>query len=217
MDVVVVGATGSTGLEVCRLALAAGHNVRAISRHGNTLPLPPSDALRVVYADAVTGEGMNDAIAGADVVLSALGARSYTPRQITVYSAGTRTIIDAQRAVGRGKRLVVISSGLTYPPPRGNGFVPDRIIFPLLRNVIGRSLYADMRRMEELVRASSDIAWTIMRPGRLFDARAVSNYRLDLDTPTQGYTSRTDLAAAMVAEIGTEEHVHQALSPTTER
>lgn len=214
MEIVVFGATGPTGLEVCRLALAAGHAVRATSRHGNALPLPASDSLRVVHADAVTGEGLPDAVAGADAVLSVLGA-PYSRHPITVYSTGTRAIIDALREVGRGNRLVVVSSGLTYPPPRGHGFVADRIVFPVLRNVLGKTLYADMRRMEELLRASSDIAWTIMRPGRLVNAESVSKYRLDLDVPTQGYTSRMDLAAAMVAELGTDQHVHQAVAPTT--
>lgn len=217
MDVVVFGATGPTGLEVCRLALAAGHSVRAVSRHSSAPPPAVSDALRVVQADAVTGDGVQDAIAGADAVLSVLGAPSYTWHRITVYSAGTRAIIGALREVGRGKRLVVVSSGLTYPPPSNHGFIPDRIVFPLLRNVIGKTLYADMRRMEELVRSSDDIAWTIMRPGRLFNAKSVSRYRLDLNDPTQGYTSRMDLAAAMVAELGADQHVHQAIAPTTAR
>jgi nucleoside-diphosphate-sugar epimerase len=216
MEVVVFGATGPTGLEVCRLALAAGHTVRAVSRHSTALPLPTSDAMRVVPADAVTGDGVLEAVAGADAVLSVLGA-PYSRHPITVYSAGARAIIDALRNVGRGKRLVVVSSGLTYPPPHGSGFIADRIAFPILRKVVGKTLYADMRRMEELVRASDDIAWTIMRPGRLFNAETVSQYRLDLNVPTQGYTARIDLAAAMVAELGTDEHVHQAISPTTTR
>lgn len=217
MEVAVFGATGPTGLQVCRLALAAGHTVCAVSRHGNALPLAVSDALRVVHADAVTGDGVTDAIAGADAVLSVLGAPSYTRHPITVYSTGTRAIIGALRGVGCGKRLVVVSSGLTYPPPLGNGFIADRIVFPFLRNVVGKTLYADMRSMEELVRSSDDIAWTIMRPGRLFNAESVSQYRLDLNLPTRGYTSRVDLAAAMVGELGTAEHVHQAVAPTTAR
>ncbi|MEO7059715.1 MAG: NAD(P)H-binding protein [Lapillicoccus sp.] len=216
MEIVVVGATGPTGVEVCRLALAAGHTVRATSRHGKALPLPDSDSLRVVPADAVTGEGLPDAVAGADAVLSVLGA-PYSRHPITVYSTGTRGIIDAMREVGRGNRLVVVSSGLTYPPPRDHGFVADRIAFPFLRKVLGRTLYADMRRMEELVRASRDIEWTIMRPGRLVNAESVSKYRLDLDVPTQNCTSRVDLAAAMVAELDTVQHVYQAIAPTTTR
>jgi nucleoside-diphosphate-sugar epimerase len=150
-------------------------------------------------------------------VLSVLGAPSYTLHPITVYSAGTRDIIDTLRKVGRGKRLVVVSSGLTYPPPATHGFIADPIALPFLRNVIGKTMYADMRRMEELVRSSDDIAWTIMRPGRLFNAESVSNYRLDLNDPTQGYTSRVDLAAAMVAELDTTEHMHQAIATTTTR
>jgi putative NADH-flavin reductase len=184
--------------------------------HRTALPLPTSDAQRVVHADAVTGDGVPEAVAGADAVLSVLGA-PYSRHPITVYSASACAIIDGLRNAGRGKRLVVVSSGLTYPPPPGSGFIADRIAFPILRNVIGKTLYADMRRMEELVCASDDLAWTIMRPGRLFNAETVSQYRLDLNVPTQGQTSRIDLAAAMVAELGTTEHVHQAISPTTTR
>lgn len=217
MDVVVFGATGQTGLEVCRLASAAGHTVRAVSRHSSAPPLAISDALRVVHADAVTGDGVQGAVAGGNAVLSVLGAPSYTWHPITVYSVGTATIIDALREVGHGKRLVAVSSGLTYPPPGNHGFIPDRGVFPFLRNVLGKTLYADMRRVEELVRASDDIAWTIMRPGRLFNATSVSQYRLDLNGPTQGYTSRVDLAAAVVAELATVGHVHQAMAPTTAR
>lgn len=107
---------------------------------------------------------------------------------------------------------------MTYPPPPGFGFVPDRIIFPLLRNVVGRTLYADMRRMEETLNKADDIPWTVMRPGRLFDAPTVSSYRVDIDRPSQGYTARIDLAAAMVAELDPSiAHVHQAVTPTTTR
>ena len=54
-------------------------------------------------------------------------------------------------------------------------------------------------------------------PGRLIDADQVSDYRLDLDHPTQGTTTRADLAAAMVAELGRDDHLRRAVSPTTNR
>lgn len=83
--------------------------------------------------------------------------------------------------------------------------------------MFGRTLYADMRRMEDLVRASRGIDWTIMRPGRLVDADAVSAYRLDPEKPTQGVTTRPDLAAAMVAELASDAHVHRIVAPTSSR
>ncbi len=215
MDVVVFGAAGSTGRLICRDALAAGHQVRAVSRRLDPLGLPPSERLIQVRADAVSGVGVAAAIKGSDAVLSVLGA-SYQRREVTVYSAGARAIVEAMRAEGRGRRVVVVSSGLTYPPPPLNWFA-DHLLFPFLRDVVGRMLYADMRRMEEYLRGCDDIDWTIMRPGRLFDRDGASEYRLDPDHPTQGYTSRADLAAAMLAELGPTAHVHAAVAPTTHR
>jgi nucleoside-diphosphate-sugar epimerase len=181
------------------------------------VPVPSSPQLIQVRADAVTGDGVDAAVDGADAVLSTLGA-AYTHREMSVYSAGTRTIVEALRRTGRGRRVVVVSSGLTYPPPRGMGVIADNIIFPLLRNVIGRTLYADMRRMEEYLRLTEDIEWTVMRPGRLCDEPSVSDYRVDAEHPTQGYTARADLAAAMVAELdAATAHVRQAVAPTTRR
>ncbi|WP_407068236.1 NAD(P)H-binding protein, partial [Lapillicoccus sp.] len=66
MDVVVFGAAGSTGRLLCRDALAAGHQVRAVSRRSDPLGLPPSEQLVQVRADAVSGVGVAAAIKGAD-------------------------------------------------------------------------------------------------------------------------------------------------------
>lgn len=215
MQVTIFGAAGPTGLSVCTQALRERHHVVAVSRRHDPIPIDPHKNLTQIRADAQTGEGMGNAVASSDVVLSILGA-SYSRRPIDIYSSGTRNIVDAMRAKSAGRRLVVVSSGLTYPPPSMN-WVADAIVFPVLRHVIGRTLYANMRAMEELLQDSPDIDWTVMRPGRLTNARAVSDYRLDDDYPAQGYTTRPDLAAAMVAEIAGSEHIHRAVAPTTTR
>ncbi len=44
MNLVIFGASGPTGLELCRQALAAGHQVIAAVRHPDTFPLQ-DDAL----------------------------------------------------------------------------------------------------------------------------------------------------------------------------
>lgn len=212
--VTVFGAAGPTGLLTCLTALAAGYAVRAVSRRDDPLPQSPNPRWLQVKADAVSGAGVEQAVAGADAVLSTLGT-TYQRGPVTVYSAGTRNIVQAMRAGTRGRRLVVVSSGLTYEPPRMNP-IADTIVFPLLRNVLGRTLYADMRRMDEDLRGCDDINWTVLRPGRLVDGPP-THYRLDPDESAQGRTTRADLAAAMVAELGTDAHVHRAMSPTTGR
>ncbi len=88
-------------------------------------------------------------------------------------------------------------------------------MLPFLRNVVGRTLYEDMLRMEDFLANCDDIAWTIIRPGRLVNGTSVSEYRLAEDLPEGNVTSRPDLAAAMLAELGPSGHVHRIVSPTT--
>jgi NAD(P)H-binding len=141
---------------------------------------------------------------------------SYSRHDIRVYSVGTKAIVDSMRVSDHCRRLVVVSSGLTPPNvPKVHGFVQDRVVLPLLRRVIGRTLYEDMLRMEEFLATCDDIAWTIVCPGRLIDGAGISSYRLELDLPAGDFTSRPDLAAAMLAELGPSGHVHQKVSPTT--
>ena len=216
MKLVIFGANGPTGLELCRQALAAGHRVTAAVRRPDDFPLQ-NDALMVIQAHVMDGSSLAPVIGDADAVLSTLGA-AYSRHEICVYSVGTKAIIDAMRASDHCRRLVVVSSGLTVPlskAPKVRGFFQDSIMLPFLRNVVGRTLYEDMARMEDLLATCDDIEWTIMRPGRLINDASVSEYRLDEDFPVGNVTARPDLAAAMLAELGPNGHVHQKIAPTT--
>lgn len=214
MKIAVFGATGPTGQLVCQQAVAQGHQVNAVSRRDGPFQIA-DPALTLVRASVTTGEGVDEAVSGCQAVLSALGA-SYSRRPITVYSAGTRHIVEAIRACAAGRRVVAISAGLAYPPPKGYGWVFDHVVHPVLRNGPGRTLYADMRRMEEYLKTCDAIDWTVIRPGRLVNDPDVTDYQLDLDLPAhRRFTSRADLAAAMLAELRPGGHIHQAVYLTT--
>jgi putative NADH-flavin reductase len=213
MNIVIFGANGPTGLELCRQALAAGHHVTGAVRRPGEFPLK-EERLAVVQANVMDDTSLIPVIEGAEAVLSALGT-AYSRQEVRIYSVSTNAIVEAMREDGHCRRLVVVSSGLTFPPPKGFGFFQDWIIFPLVRNVFGKTLYADMARMEQFLDSCEDIDWTIMRPARLIDQEGISNYRLDGDFPRRAFTSRADLAAAMVAELGPDAHIRQRVSPTT--
>lgn len=215
MKLIIFGANGSTGLELCRQALTAGHRVTAAVRRPGEFPLR-NDALNILRADVMDGSSLAPVVDDADAVLSTLGT-AYSRHEIRVYSVGTKAIADGMRASDHCRRLVVVSAGLVALPskPSGRGFFQDRIMLPFLHNVAGRTLYEDMVRMEDFLATCDDIVWTIMRPGRLINAAGVSEYRLDKDFPIGNVTSRPDLAAAMLAELGPNGHVHQKVAPTT--
>lgn len=217
MKIAVFGANGPSGQLICRQALDAGHHVVAVTRQPGAFPVSHPN-LTAVQADVGAEDPvrMREAVKGCAAVLSVLGC-AYTRQPVQVYSVGTRHIVEAMRAEPGCRRLVVVSSGLTFPAPASlsHGWFMDHVMIPLLRNVFGRTLYADMRRMEEYLQTCTDLEWTVMRPGRLTDETAVSSYRVEPDFPTRGFTSRADLAASMLAELGTGGHVRQAVSPTT--
>ena len=217
MKLVMFGANGPTGLELCHQALAAGHRVTAAVRRPDKFLLR-DNALSVVPANVTEGSSLVPVIGDADAVLSTLGA-GYSRHEIHVYSVGTKAIVDAMRASDHCRRLIVVSAGLAVRNlrslPKVRGFLQDNIALPLLRNVIGRTLYEDMLRMEDFLANCDDIAWTIVRPGRLISGTSVSKYHLAEDIPVGNVTTRPDLAAAMLAELGLNGHIHQKVAPTT--
>ncbi len=212
MKIVVFGANGATGRILVEDALARSHSGRAATRHPDEFPLH-HERLDVVRADVADGSSLTTTIAGCDAVASVLGA-SYSRKPITVYSRGTRAIVSAMREVGCS-RLVVVSSGLTYPPGPGHGFFFDKIAHPLLHNVIGRTLYADMRAMEEFLHTHPDIQWTVVRPGRLVDGELNRPYLKEPRTPSRRYTTRRDLATAILDDLESGTDVHEAVAVTS--
>ena len=212
MRIVIFGANGQTGRLLTGQALAAGHDVAAVTRHPAEFPIT-HDRLTVIDADVHDGPAVDRAAEGTDAVLSALGV-PFTRKQITVYSKGAGNIIAAMSRHGV-KRLVVVSSSATEPHHHADGgFLLNRVLQPLVTATIGKTTYADMRRMEDLVRGS-DLDWTIMRPSGLFDAPGVTAYELHEDQAPGIFTSRADLAASMLDQATDTQFMRKAAAVTT--
>ena len=78
MRVAVFGATGRTGRPLVRQALDRGNDVVAFARSPSKLHVEDAD-LTVVEGDAYTGEGVAEAVTGADAVVSVLGQTDAGP------------------------------------------------------------------------------------------------------------------------------------------
>jgi putative NADH-flavin reductase len=212
MRIVVFGANGATGRLLVRQALAADHDVVAVTRHPAEFPLA-HDQLSVEGADVHDGDAVARVVRGADAVLSSLGV-PFSRKPITVYSAGIASIAGAMSRHGV-KRVVAVSSSATEPSYHaGGGFLLNRVMQPLITATIGRSTYADMRKMEQFLR-DSDLDWTVMRPSGLFDAPVVSAYELHEDRADGVFTSRADLAASILAQAASTEWVGRNVAVTT--
>lgn len=195
--VVVFGANGGSGRVLVQQGLDAGHQVRAVTRHPEQFPLEHS-RLSVVRTDVNDPESVDAVVEGADAVVSALGV-PYTRAPITLYSRSARHIVEAMHR-HKVRRLVVVSSTAVDPRAGSQGrFITDHLIAPLVHR-LGRTLYADMQAMEDLVRVSG-LDWTIVRPPALADAGTVGRYRTANTFIRGTYATRPDLAAFMLDEL----------------
>ncbi|MDX2393688.1 NAD(P)-dependent oxidoreductase [Streptomyces sp. NPDC054904] len=211
MRIAVLGANGPTGRRITDQALAAGHEVVAVTRRPGSLAARPG--LSVAVADATDPAAVDAAIGGTDAVLSALGAR-FGPEAVTTYSASAAAITGAMVRHGVG-RLLVVSSSIADPHwrPTGAHFF-NHVLDPLVNRRLGRTLHADMRRMEDVVRGT-DLDWTLVRPSGLFEHPVVTDYRTAETSADGVFTARADLAAAMLRELGERRYVRKAMGVIT--
>ncbi|MFV8165431.1 NAD(P)-dependent oxidoreductase [Mycobacterium sp. 134] len=191
MRIVIFGANGATGRLLTRRALDAGHTVVAVTRHPGQFPIADA-ALTVAEADVRDAAAVTSVIDGADAVLSALGV-TFTMDPVDTYSVGVGNIVTAMRATGVDRLAVVSSTAIADYPGRTDTPFALRVVQPVISRIFGRTLYADMRRMEDIV-AGSGLDWTIVRPSGLFDLPDVTQYVAGRRDPVGAFTSRTDLA-----------------------
>ncbi|MBY8877861.1 NAD(P)-dependent oxidoreductase [Actinacidiphila acidipaludis] len=217
MRLTIFAATGGIGTHLLDQALTAGHDVTAVVRD----PARLTREVRTVTADLAAPDpaALRVAVDGADAVLSALGPRSRADAGVT--AAGTRAIVEAMRATGT-RRIVVVSAapvsttpspGRPNPPRRdpGEGPVLRYVGTPLVKRVLSRH-YADLAVMEDLLR-DSGLEWTSVRPPKLNDKPLSGAYRVAHGQNLRGgvSVSRADVAHFMLRALDESGTVRQAV------
>jgi len=161
MKLLVIGATGGTGLHLLQEAVGQGHEVTALVRSPEKVTFS-DDNLKVVTGDILCVDDLTSSMCGCDAVLSAVGGRPgmYTP--CSVYSQSVKTTTEAMRKAGV-KRYIGVTAWGTKDDP-GLPFIWRWVLKPsMMRNVVG-----DMEKAEDfLLEHCSDINYTVVRPPRL--------------------------------------------------
>ncbi|MDQ2759847.1 MAG: SDR family oxidoreductase [Actinomycetota bacterium] len=205
--ITIFGSTGGTGRELVRLALEQGHDVTAVARDPDAVEVA-HERLVVLRADVLDPGSLPAVMGGAGAVMSALGAAAGRA-PTTVYSAGVANILEAMCGADV-RRFIGISAAPVIP--RSEAGVAERLlVFPLLYRFFGGA-YADMWRMEGLLRASQ-AEWTVLRPPMLTDKPPTGRYRTALNENVRGgrRITRGDLAAAMLEVLDDRSAVRAAV------
>ncbi|HEY3956932.1 MAG TPA: NAD(P)-binding oxidoreductase, partial [Streptosporangiaceae bacterium] len=156
---------------------------------------------------------IEDAVAGRDAVVSALGhSRRPDERRAAAHSPvctdSARSITAAMRAVGTARLVVVSGSG---PFTDGDGPVMRFLAKPIAQRVL-RDPFADLVAMEEVVRGSG-LDWTILRPPRLTGKPLTGRYRTrrELNVRRGLALPRADLAHLILAVCGDPDSYRTAI------
>jgi putative NADH-flavin reductase len=205
MKIVIFGATGATGQELVKQALAAGHEVTALARNPTKLALRVQ--LRVVKGNALDAESVAGAIAGQESVITALGSRSLNDNVLLPRSMGHILAGMKQHGV---RRLIVTGASGTMPKAEERLGPIKRGIFRLVKATLLRKPFQSQTEMQKMVRAS-DTEWTIVQPPRLLNTAGRGQVRIDGEAlPANGVTiPRADVAKFMLEQLTSPEWVRR--------
>lgn len=205
--ILVIGASSGIGRAVVDAALAKGHNVRAFSRHAESMDINHAK-LSKLNGDALNQADVDAALADVDVVVQSLGVPlnlQLLTGPITLFSAATRVLIRAMQA-HNVKRLIAVTGF-------GAGEC-KQAIHPLQRlgfNLVFGRAYGDKGEQERMI-CSSELDWTIARPGVLTNGAVATGYQVLVEPSSwkNGIISRASVADFIVRAVENDDYIGTA-------
>jgi uncharacterized protein YbjT (DUF2867 family) len=186
MLVVIAGGHGKVARHLARLLTGHGDRVRGLVRnpaHADDLRAVGSDPV-ICDLEAATNEQVTEVVRGADAVVFAAGAGpgSGAERKLTIDRDGAVKLLEAARAAGVERYVMISAVGAESPPEGDDEF----------------SVYLRAKAEADRALIESDRAWTILRPGMLTDEPATGRVRIQAE-PVRAAVTRADVAATLAA------------------
>jgi putative NADH-flavin reductase len=198
VKVAVFGASGRTGKLLVERCLAADYAVSALVRTPAKFGF--WGLTTVVEGSVFDADAVKRTLEGADVVLSALGARSL--RKEDVLERAVPLIVEAMRAQGVRRIVALGSAGALEDSLKKQAawrrwFVQKIVYSTLLKWAVASQI--DQWK----VLSASGLDFTMVMPPMLTDGKATGMYRVDGEALPRGgrQIARADVADFMVAQI----------------
>jgi putative NADH-flavin reductase len=194
MKLVVLGATGGTGLEIVRQAVEHGHSVTAFVRSPARLE-SFRGRITVKQGDLLNRTELERAISGHDAVLSGFGPRVPISKADANLLRDFAVALTTAMPLAGVRRVVVVSTAFLFKdsivPPT---YLFGRLFFP--------GVVIDASAMERIFMGSG-LDWTIVRPPQLTDKAHTGEYRLrEGHLPRFGFKiSRADVADCFIKTV----------------
>jgi nucleoside-diphosphate-sugar epimerase len=190
MDVVIAGGHGKVGLRLGRILAERGHRARGLIRKPDQQDDLREAGVEPILCDLEAGDDVAAAIRGADAVVFAAGAGpgSGAERKRAMDLGGALKLIDAAKAEGIRRFVMVSAMGAADPPAEGG-------------DVFGEYLRAKAEADRSL--QASGLAFTIVRPGALVDETPTGRVKVG-NGLGRGQVARADVAAVLAAVLSAD-------------
>ncbi len=215
MRLTIFGATGPTGRRLVERAIAEGHEVTAFVRDPSRMRMN-HEHLSVVVGDARDAARVEEAVAGREAAVSALGGGPSNPlhprrpgRTGGPSSAGARRIVAAMEK--HGVRRFVCQSAWGAGESKDSLDAAGWIFMKVLVPPFLRDEYADKDLQEEIIRESG-LDWVIVRPMILTNGPWTGSYRagVDLKPGLRPWISRADVAEFLLRQLRDDAFLRRA-------
>lgn len=206
MKIALIGATGFIGSALLKEALARDHQLSALVGHPEKLRATPG--LTPVAADALDTTRLAAQLKGHDAVISAFSGHAQGDTY-GYYMRGMRSIIDATRASGVPRLLVVGGAGSLEVAPGVQ--VIDTPQFP----AEWKASAEGARDALALLRQEQQLDWTMLSPAAVIaPGERTGKFRLGtdsllVDASGDSRISVEDYAIAMMDELEKPAHTRR--------
>jgi len=196
--ILLLGATGRTGLQVLNYALSKGYKIKALVRDPSKI-MQKSDNLQLIQGTPVSIDDVRKAAAGCDAVLSSLNnprkTESLWAKPINSPTLMTDSIRNAVTVMHEmGIRRIIVQTGAGA----GDSFAGMPLFMKALIRFSGlKYVYADHDGQEQVLK-DSELDWTIVRPVGLTDKDELKELAISKGDKHSSFISRKAVAKFMV-------------------
>jgi putative NADH-flavin reductase len=208
MNITIIGASAGIGLEAVKRGLDRNHSITTLSR--SDIEIEEKKSLKVILGDATNKADLLSSIQNADAIIVTLGT-SKNMNATTLFSDFAQLMVEIHKENKIDIPFIFVTG---FGAGESKNYVPWLV--KMFLKYFLKDVYADKTKMEEFI-TNSDLNWTVVRPGRLFDKELTEKYRIEnklFKGINVGGINRADVADFLIkqAEKQTELKKYIAIS-----
>lgn len=208
MNITIIGASAGIGLETVKRGLDRNHSITTLSR--SDIEIEEKKSLKVILGDATNKVNLLSSIQNADAIIVTLGT-SRNMKATTLFSDFAQLMVEIHKENKIDSPFIFVTG---FGAGESKNYVPWLV--KIFLKYFLKDVYADKTKMEEII-TNSNLNWTVVRPGRLFDKELTEKYRIEnklFKGINVGGINRADVADFLIkqAEKQTELKKYIAIS-----